>query len=53
MLKYALQTLAANDGLTVVLVFRCGARSALRDYHERGFAMTGIDFIEVGITDPA
>ena len=46
-LKYALQTVIANDG--PILEAGCGAGRILRYYHERGYDITGIDFIEVAI----
>jgi len=46
-LKYALQTVTANDGL--ILEAGCGAGRILRYYHERGYDITGFDFIEVAI----
>lgn len=46
-LKYALQTVTANNG--PILEAGCGAGRILRYYHERGYNITGFDFIEVAI----
>lgn len=46
-LKYALQTVTGNDG--PILEAGCGAGRILRYYHERGYDITGFDFIEVAI----
>jgi len=46
-LKYALKTVTANDG--PILEAGCGAGRILRYYHERGYDITGFDFIEVAI----
>jgi SAM-dependent methyltransferase len=46
-LKYAEQTVTAKDG--PILEAGCGAGRILRYYHENGYDITGIDFIEVAI----
>jgi len=46
-LKYALETVVANDG--PILEAGCGAGRVLRYYHGHGYDITGIDFIEVAI----
>lgn len=46
-LKYAAQTITANDGR--ILEAGCGAGRILRYYHNHGFDIVGIDFIEVAI----
>lgn len=46
-LKYALKTVTANDG--PILEAGCGAGRILRHYHEQGYDITGVDFIEVAI----
>ena len=46
-LKYALQTVTTKDG--PILEAGCGAGRILRYYHERGYDITGFDFIEVAI----
>lgn len=46
-LKYALQTVTANDG--PILEAGCGAGRILRYFHERDYQITGIDFIEAAI----
>lgn len=46
-LKYALRTVSANDG--PILEAGCGAGRILRYFHDRGYQIVGIDFIEVAI----
>ncbi|WP_029143477.1 class I SAM-dependent methyltransferase [Methyloversatilis discipulorum] len=46
-LKYAEQTVTANDG--AILEAGCGAGRILRYYHESGYDITGIDFIDVAV----
>lgn len=55
-LKYAEQTVTANDG--AILEAGCGAGRILRYYHQSGYDITGIDFIDVAVeklraTDPS
>lgn len=47
-LKYALRTVSANDG--PILEAGCGAGRILRYFHNRGYDIFGVDFIEVAIT---
>lgn len=47
-LKYALRTVSANDG--PILEAGCGAGRILRYFHNRGYDIFGMDFIEVAIT---
>ena len=46
-LKYALNAVAADDG--PILEAGCGAGRILRYYHERGYDITGFDFIKIAI----
>lgn len=46
-LKYAEQAVTANDG--AILEAGCGAGRILRYYHENGYNITGIDFIDVAV----
>ncbi len=46
-LKYALQTVTSRDG--AILEAGCGAGRILRYFHERGYDITGIDYIEVAV----
>lgn len=46
-LKYAQLTINTNDG--AILEAGCGAGRILRFYHNRGYDITGIDYIEVAI----
>lgn len=46
-LKYASMTVVKNDG--PILEAGCGAGRILRYFHNRGFDITGFDFIEVAI----
>lgn len=46
-LKYAELAVTANDG--PILEAGCGAGRILRHYHEHGFDITGIDFIDVAV----
>jgi SAM-dependent methyltransferase len=47
-LKYAELAVTAKDG--PILEAGCGAGRILRYYHDRGYDITGIDFIEVAIS---
>jgi len=46
-LKYALQTVVSRDG--AILEAGCGAGRILRYFHERGYDITGIDYIDVAV----
>lgn len=46
-LKYALQTVVSREG--AILEAGCGAGRILRYFHERGYDITGIDFIDVAV----
>lgn len=46
-LKYAENTVTAKDG--PILEAGCGAGRILRYYHQKGYDITGIDFIDVAI----
>ncbi|MBI4995406.1 MAG: class I SAM-dependent methyltransferase [Rhodocyclales bacterium] len=46
-LKYALQTVDAREG--AILEAGCGAGRILRYFHERGYDITGIDYIDVAV----
>ena len=46
-LKYALQTVVSRDG--TILEAGCGAGRILRYFHERGYDITGIDYIDVAV----
>lgn len=46
-LKYALKTVLDNDGR--ILEAGCGAGRILRYFHDKGFDITGIDFIDIAI----
>lgn len=55
-LKYALQTVVSREG--GILEAGCGAGRILRYFHERGYDITGIDYIDVAVSklreaDPA
>lgn len=47
-LKYAKKTVRSKDG--AILEAGCGAGRILRYYHDRGYNIIGIDFIECAIT---
>lgn len=46
-LKYAQETILANDG--PILEAGCGAGRIVRYYHDKGYDILGMDFIEVAI----
>ena len=46
-LKYALQAVSSNDG--PILEAGCGAGRILRYFHQHGYDITGIDFVEVAV----
>ena len=46
-LKYALQTVVSRAG--AILEAGCGAGRILRYFHERGYVITGIDYIDVAV----
>jgi SAM-dependent methyltransferase len=46
-LKYALQTVVSRAG--AILEAGCGAGRILRYFHERGYDITGIDYIDVAV----
>lgn len=47
-LKYAQMTIQANDG--PILEAGCGAGRILRTYHNQGYDITGMDYVDVAIS---